>query len=89
MRGYRMNQISDFKRSFEEAYRNGSISIDESYQISLLTNVISEYANKMTRSEMYEEIYNIYIEEQHTLVNKCLDLISGWDQVGQFEFLGE
>lgn len=83
------NSISDFQISFHDAYRNNSISTDETFQLSALVRIMENYAPKMTQTKMYELIYDMYIEEQEQILNHCLEMISGWKPNGKFEFLEE
>lgn len=83
------NIVRDFQVSLQDTYRNNSISTDETFQRSALLRVMETYAPKMTQTQMYEIMYDMYIEEQTALLNECLELISGFNQTDQFEFREE
>lgn len=83
------NKLTDFKRRFLETYRSNQIGDDEAYQLSMLISLIKECAPSFSRTDMYTALYDMYIEEQTPILNQCVDLVSGWDEIDGLEFLSE
>lgn len=76
----------DFKKVLNETYQQVEMR-EENLAYQQLVLLMQSYAPKLQQTEMYEIIYDLYIEEQTEVLNKCLETISGWEDIPGFMFL--
>lgn len=76
----------DFKKVLNETYQQVEMR-EEKLAYQQLVLLMQSYAPKLHQTEMYEIIYDLYIEEQTPVLNQCLELVSGWQDIPGFMFL--
>lgn len=79
--------IIDFKKALNEAYQQMELYVhNEAGALQQLTMLMKQFAPRMNQTDMYEVIYDLYIEEQTAVLNQCLEQISGWQSSDEFDF---
>lgn len=78
----------DFKKVLNETYQQVEMR-EEQLAYQQLVLLMQSYAPKLQQTEMYEIIYDLYIEEQTEVLNRCLEMVSGWQDIPGFIFLNQ